>query len=202
MTNQWGADVNAMSFQEYDGNKVVVKADYKLTEEEQGKFYPSKFRKPKSDYRIGGYDIARVIDLPNGNIAFLLNQWFSTVATERPFSNTAHGFTCVLTLDSGYNIKSTQSFVSKNGIASRRYFNGNCNLMLIKEILYLFYVDENEELIIQTIDDKNSKGTRYGATIAAQDALAYLDIIIFRKDDFLLPLNTKKNKIGLATVKL
>lgn len=203
MTNMWGADVNAMSFQEYDGNKVNVKADYTLSEDDQSKFYPEKFRKNKSDFRIGGYDIARVMDLPNGDIAFLLHQTFSTVATERPFSNTAHGFTCVMITDSNYAIKKTQSYVSKNSYAWRRfYYKSNCNLMLINQKLHLFYIDESENIMVQIIDDTKNKGTNFGTSIKAQNAFVYLDLIIFRKDELFVPLGTKKNMYGLATVKL
>lgn len=74
--------------------------------------------------------------------------------------------------------------------------------MLINQKLHLIYIDESDNLIAQIIDDTKIKGTNFGTSILALKAFPFLDFILVNKDELLIPLSSKKNKYGLATVKL
>lgn len=202
-TNQWGADVNALSFLEYDGKTVDVKADYTMDEEAQSQFYPVKFRKPKSDYRVGGYEIIKSIDLPNGELAFQLCQSFSTVGTERPFSNTAHGFVCVLILDSNYQIKSCTPMVSGFGGNGIQFlYGGGSNLVHIDNKVVLFYKDENQVAQMLVLGEGAQKPVNIGAGMNEIDGMPSFNYLYYSDKTFIVPFYNSKKGYGLCAIKV
>jgi len=201
VANEWGQDINALLSVEYDGNKTNVVADYELTEDQQGEFYPSKFRKSKTDYRIGAYEVSKTIDLPNGEMAMLLEQSIKTVGTERPFSNTAHGFVCVAIFDSMFNIKSLTPIVATGSLWPSTYHCG-ANIFMHNGKLLLMYNDADRVMNYCFLDEEDPKPVAVGKKIKDAGARPAFMHIIYHKGSYLIPITRDKHEYAVCELKL
>ncbi len=141
--------INALRVLEFDGNKLETRADYPISNEEKALFYPPKYRKPKSEYLIGGFQFVTVLDSPTGELLMVMETSYSNVGREQLLSNTANGYICVIVLDSDYKFKTAHSFARVSNtteygggvlISSAFVSNGNLHLLFANELGQLQYV--------------------------------------------------------------
>ena len=201
VSNDWGAKINAFLALNYDGTKSTVIADYEISDEQQSQFFPSKNRKPKADYRIGGFEITKALEMPDGGIALMMNQSFSTVGTERPMSNTSHGYVCVVVLDSAYKFKSLFSFTRINYPNKIRMQITVCNkLFLIDGKLHLLNRNEDDALQLFVLDTPMPKAINVNAKYAEQECTPLLENSAYMDGAFLIPV-AKEKMYGVSELK-
>lgn len=197
VTNLWGARVTSLFVIAYDGIQSKVLSDIQFSDEQLSQFYPMSKRKSKTEYRIGGYVISNTLDLPNGDLAIVMQQSFSTVGTERPASNQGNGYVNVLILDSGLQFKSCHPYVSF--AFSAKYNEPHRGKIYIRDgKLELLYINEKHELQLINLSDKNSKPINFGSKYS-EKCYPLLRVSMLNDGNYIIPIKNTK-KIGCSSL--
>ncbi|MEZ4805073.1 MAG: hypothetical protein R2852_06215 [Bacteroidia bacterium] len=188
-SNQSGVKINSFVALSYDGKETKTLADFTFTDEQQSLFYPAKKRKPKTDYRIGGYTISNSINTPTGDLAILMEQSFSTVGTERPFSNKTNGYVNVLILDSALQFKSCHPYERFQSTVPYRYFTVS-RLFIRDGELELMYGNKDEQLQLVNISKPSARPMNLGSKYP-QECSPFANTSLLLDGNYLVPFKTK-----------
>lgn len=191
-------DIDAISVLEYDGEKSSIKAQYTLSNDNKSLFFPVKYRKAKGDYLIGSFQITTLVETPNGDLNLVMETPFSTVGRERPFSNTSHGYVCMLTLDSAYKFKTANGFARTHTPPERNYLGTTMsNAFLNNGVLYLFYISDVKTLQCIRFDTPETfKSINLDAKYPEVSEHTLPSLTMLYEKGFIIPIHKEKEIWG------